>query len=390
MSSGVAIALAVVLLLVGLGGGYFLGTYLNKGSTSNSTTSITESGSTLIYPLMQTWGPAYTNYTPNVVLSAAGTGSGQGQALAEQGLINIGASDAYLGNASQTSLINVPVAISSQLVWYNLPGVSGHLNLNGTVLAMIYAGAITSWADPMILAANPSQTSELQALTNPTIHVLARGDPSGDTFLFTSYCDMSWSGWPFGVGTTNLSTDKTPGIAFVTGNAGMVTGVEGQVGAIAYIGNSYTDKISGTGVASAALGDNNSLSASGGTNPANYVVWSPANVSTDANLGLTRLNYATYGLAVTLILGGSPYGPITLKTGGGGTTPLAGTTPYPIVNLEYTLIKTNPTSNGKAIVQFLEWAISYGNSATYLSPEGFLPLTAEVAGYDMQELGTVA
>jgi hypothetical protein len=148
-------------------------------------------------------------------------------------------------------------------------------------------------------------------------------------------------------------------------------------------------KVSGTGLNYAALGDNLSNSASGGVNSANYVLWSPANVSADATLGLTHLDFATYGLAVTLILGGSPYGAITLQTGGGGSNPTPGTTPYPITNLEYTLVKTTAQANSQAIVGFLSWAISYGNAAQYLTPIGFVPLTAEVAGYDMQELATI-
>ncbi len=59
---GVAIALAVVLLLVGIGGGYFLGAYETK--TSKSVTQITETGSTLLFPLMQIWGPNYTSAQP--------------------------------------------------------------------------------------------------------------------------------------------------------------------------------------------------------------------------------------------------------------------------------------------------------------------------------------
>gem|GEM_PF-1709004 len=383
-------AIAIVLLLVGIAGGYFLGTYLNKSTTSTSKTTLTETGSSLLYPLMESWGPAYTNYTPNVILSPASTGSGTGQSYAEQGLVNIGASDGYLANASATNVINVPVAISSQLIWYNLPGVPGHLNLNGTILAMMYSGAITTWNNPLILAAqDAAQVTALNGLSSETIHLIARGDSSGDTFLFSSYCDMSWSGWTFGASTTALSGDKTSGITFDTGNSGMVTGVEGQSGAIAYIGISYMSKVSGTGLNYAALGDNLSNSASGGVNSANYVLWSPANVSADATLGLTHLDFATYGLAVTLILGGSPYGAITLQTGGGGSNPTPGTTPYPITNLEYTLVKTTAQANSQAIVGFLSWAISYGNAAQYLTPIGFVPLTAEVAGYDMQELATI-
>jgi phosphate transport system substrate-binding protein len=391
VSTGAAVAIAIVLLLIGIGGGYFLGMELNKSTTKTSTTTVTETGSSLLFPLMESWGPNYTAYNPSVILSPASSGSGTGQADAEQGLVDIGASDGYLANASATSLVNVPVAISSQLVWYNLPGVTGHLNLNGTVLAMIYAGNITTWNNPWILAAQPTSIqTQLNGLSSETIHVIARGDSSGDTFLFTSYCEMSWSGWPFGAGNAVLSGDKVPGIAFDTGNAGMVTGVEGQSGAIAYIGISYKADVTGSGLNYAALGDNNSLSALGGVDPANYVLWSPANVTTDANLGLTHLDFTNYGLAVSLILGGSPYGAITLKTGGGGTTPVTGTTPYPIVNLEYSLVKTTVRANSQPIVLFLEWAISYGNLPQYLNPVGFVPLTPEVAGYDMQELATVA
>src|SRR5208282_4402607 len=97
MGMGAAIGIAVVLLVVGLAGGYFLYPAFNKTSSS-SQTQITETGSSLLFPLMQKWGPNYTLYNPNVVLTPASTGSGTGQSYAEQGLINIGGSDGYLAN----------------------------------------------------------------------------------------------------------------------------------------------------------------------------------------------------------------------------------------------------------------------------------------------------
>src|SRR5580658_2116112 len=89
MSTGMAVALAVVLLLIGIGGGYFLGMELNKSTTKNSQVTVTETGSSLLFPLMQSWGPNYTNYNGNVILSPAATGSGTGQADAEEGLVDI-------------------------------------------------------------------------------------------------------------------------------------------------------------------------------------------------------------------------------------------------------------------------------------------------------------
>jgi len=405
---GIAIAIAVVLLLVGIGGGYFLGKALTKtSSSSTSTVQITELGSSLLYPLMEKWGPNYTAYNPSVILSPAAGGSGAGQSNAEQGLVNIGASDGYLANASATSLINVPVAISAQLVYYNLPGipVSEHLNLNGTVLAMIYSQVITAWNSPWILnAQNATVKAQLTALSSQTIYLVKRSDASGDTFLFSSLCQMSWSGWTYGNSTSALSGLSGTNVIGATGNSGVVSALEKQTNSIGYVGISYYSSASfgSPALGYAALGDNSSLSAVGGTVAANYVLPTPTNISYDANLGLTHLDFAQYQTAVSLILGGSPLGAIHLTNGAGGTAPTAQyPTPYPDTNLEYTLIKTSPTGNIvtsaalAATVEFLEWAISKGNFAPTGGPSGeiqgvnFVPLTAEVIGYDMQELATV-
>lgn len=392
MGTGAAIGIAAVLLVGGLAGGYVLGTSYGKSSTSTSTTQVTETGSSLLYPLMKIWGPNYTkSYEPNVVLAPASTGSGAGQTGAETGTVDIGASDGYLSNASANGVINVPAAISAQLVYYNLPTVTGHLNLNGTILAMIYEGTIATWNNPLILAAQSSAVqAQLNGLSSQTIWTLKRADASGDTFLFTSLCYMSWKGWTYNYSTSALSGLTGPHVLSETGNSGMVSGVSGQVGSIAYIGISYESLVTTAGVSYAAVGDNNSLSASGGIDPANYILPNATTISQDANLGLTHLQFSTYQLAVSLILGGSPAGAIALKSGAGGTAPSASSpTPYPLVNLEYCLIKTTNRPDSLATVLFLQWAISFGNLPQYLSPVGFVPLTPEVIGYDMQELATV-
>lgn len=381
-----AIAIAVVLLLVGLGGGYALGNYLGSRSSNSSSTSgstsytISETGSSLIYPLMQLWGPNFTKLYPNVQVSPQSTGSGTGISSAESGTVDIGGTDAYLlpSTAANYSLINVPVAISSQLVYYNLPGISAHINLNGTVLAMIYSGKITNWNDPMIQAANPSVS-----LPNLAIVPIHRQDGSGDTFMFTSMCYMSWAGWTYGYGTSVTWLSSSPS---ASGNAGMVTTLSHTTGGIAYIGISYESEAASSGLTYAALGTQ--AANLNGTNPANYALPTTANISADASLGLANL--APGSVAVSLILGGVP-GATNLQLGKGGTMPAAGTTPYPDTNLEYTLIKTNPSdaSKQKWVVAFLEWALAYGNSATYMNQVHFLPLTPAVVGYDMQALQAV-
>jgi phosphate transport system substrate-binding protein len=398
VSTAVAVVIAIILLAVGIGGGYFLGVYETK--TSKPVTQITETGSTLLYPLMQIWGPNYTSFNPYVTLSNTGSGSGAGQTGAIHSTFNIGASDAFLKNATADNVLNVAAAISSQLVYYNLPGVTAHLNLNGTVLAMIYGQTITKWTDPLIeKAQSPATDAQLNATTDTTITLDKRSDSSGDTFLFTSLCNMSWSGFPYPASTSGLSGLTGSNVVAPTGNSGMVTAVEGQPGAIAYIGISYESKVSGTGVNYAAVGDNLTLangSYDNATALANYLLPTPTTISDDANLGLTHLNFGYYGLAVNLILGGVAGTAVNITAGAGGTNPTsADPTPYPLVNLEYTIIQKSPSGSTvtagalAATVEFLEWAISLGNAPVYLNQVGFIPLTTEVLGYDMQELASV-
>jgi len=397
---GVAIAIAIILLIVGVAVGYVVYPSVNPSKTTTSTAkaSLTETGSSLFYPLMTRWAGNYSAAT----ISAASTGSGTGQASAILNLVNFGASDGYLTNASSDNIANFPAAISAQLIFYNLPGVTAHLNLNGTVLAGIYDGTITNWNDPLIAAANPGVT-----LPSNAIVPLARADSSGDTFLFTSYVYMSDKAWPYGAPSTASLTSKDSHLTGETGNSGMVQGASTTQYSIAYIGISYMASAIADKLQYAAVGDNASLSASGGVVAANYILptgGATGTIAQDANLGLQELDFGTYGMAVSLILGGSWAGAVNLVAGGGGSNPTAASPdPYPIVNLEYLMIKLSPTagtqvssSNLAATVTFLEWALSTGNWApgsspsTWINQVGFLPLTAEVTGYDMQILASVS
>ena len=80
-------------------------------------------------------------------------------------------------------ILNIPLAISSQAINYNLPGLgNAHIKLSGPILAGIYSGKITKWNAPAIRAANPGV--DLPAHKIIPIH---RVDGSGDTFIFTQY-----------------------------------------------------------------------------------------------------------------------------------------------------------------------------------------------------------
>ncbi len=152
------------------------------GSSGNN---ISETGSTLLLPLVSSWQVAYSALYPKILITTSGTGSGTGIADAAAGTVNIGGSDAYLSPADLSQfpgLENIPLAVAAAMVNYNLPGIKKPLNLNGTVLAQIYSGKITTWNNSAIAALNKGVS-----LPSTKIVPLHRADSSGTTFLFTSY-----------------------------------------------------------------------------------------------------------------------------------------------------------------------------------------------------------
>jgi phosphate transport system substrate-binding protein len=305
--------------------------------------SLSESGSSLMFPLFGYWTTGFTAKYPGIKLSTASTSSGVGITDAGEGLVNIGASDAYLSSSDKTSyptLANIPMAVAALMVNYNVSGVS-NLKLNGTVLAKIYTGSITSWNDPAIAALNPGVT-----LPDEPIVTLHRGDSSGSTFLFTSYLNaQDPSVWPStDIGTT-ITWPTVAGQLAETGSGGMVTGCGATKGCIAYIGVSYLSKTTAAGLGEASLEN------AGGA----YTQPTASAISA----ALKSFGTAPASGAQALI----------------NTKVAAG---YPIINYEYAVVNTAQTSATQAdvIKGFLNWAVTTGNTSKYLGQVGFQPLPA--------------
>jgi phosphate transport system substrate-binding protein len=319
---------------------------------------VTETGSTLLYPLFNLWASGYNEAYSNTSIQTAGTGSGTGITDAENGTIDIGASDAYLSPsvvASSPHLKNIPLAISAQLVAYNVPGVSAHLKLSGKVLSAIYQGQITTWNNSQIASANPG----VQLPSTPIV-TLHRSDSSGDTFLFTSYLSKADpSGWGTKIGyNTTVPWPNAPGAQGETGNSGMVSGCKGIVGCIAYIGISYQTQVLQAGLAYAALGNVKNQ----------YVLPTATTIETEANY---FVNKTPANGTISLIYGGANNG-------------------YPIVNYEYAIVSNDQpsSSTAKNIRSVLEWAINakQGAASTYLSQVNFQALPSKVTAQSVKQI----
>ena len=327
----------------------------------SSTVTLTETGSTLLYPLFNLWGPAYHQKYPNISLSTAGTGSGTGISQATAGTIDIGASDAYLSPAQMAAkpgLLNIPLAISAQMINYNLPGLNGNLKMSGKVLSEIYQGKVKTWNDPAIAKLNPGVTLPSTAIT-----ALHRTDSSGDTFLFTQYLSKSDpNGWgktvSFG---TSVSFPAIPNSASYEGNGGMVSGCKATPGCIAYIGISYKAQTQ-----QANLGEAQLENASG-----DFELPTPTTIEAEASSFIAK---TPANGAISLIFG-------------------PGTGGYPIINYEYGIVLSSQSSAtvAQAIRALLSWAISSsgGNAASFLDQVGFQPLPASVVAQSSTQIAKI-
>jgi len=322
--------------------------------------ALSETGSTLLFPVLRNWAAAYRQQHANVSITTAGTGSGKGIAESSAGRVDIGASDAYLSSGdlvTNPAMVNIPLAVSAQQVNYNLPGLrpASHLKLNGKVLAEMYQGAITTWNDPRIAAINPGV-----ALPHTKVVPLHRADSAGDTFLFTSYLSTQDAAWDrvTGYGTT-VNWPPVPGARAETGNTGMVAGCEATPGCVAYIGIAYLTGATAGGLGYAAL--RNALG--------NYEAPTPK----------------TIGTAVTSFVSTTPVSETISMVDGPA---VAG---YPIVNYEYAIVSIRQRSGAKArdIKAFLHWVITAGNAPQYLDQFRFQPLPASIVSLSDAQIAKI-
>lgn len=363
---GIATAVAITLVTtVGCGASTGSNHTSNQASGSTSSTAkvqLTETGSSLLYPLFNSqWIAAYQRQNSHVSLQAASTGSGQGISDATQGLVNIGASDAYMadGQVQQTpGMLNIPLAISAQQMMYNVPGISKtqHLKLTGAVIAKIYEGQVKYWDDSTIASLNTGIK-----LPHKAIVPVRRSDGSGDTFLFTQFLSDTSSSWNAKVkyGTT-VSWPSVIGEIGSQGNQGVEQSLKSTPYSIGYVGISWLDQAVKDGLGYAALQNKSG----------NFVLPTQSNIQAAAK----ATTNVPAGERISLI-------------------DAAGKNSYPIINFEYAIVKTrqSDSATATALKQFLDWAISPagGNDSKYLSPVHFLPLPSNIAPLSKAQINKI-
>jgi len=219
-------------------------------------------------------------------------------------------------------IYHIPMVMGAVAVAYNLPGVDKGLKLTQEVLAGIYLGQITMWNDPKITAANPGVN-----LPNSSIVVVHRSDGSGTSFIFTDYLSSISSDWKGRVG-KGTSVNWPIGLGG-KGNAGVSGLLKQSPGTIGYVELAYAKE---NGLTYAFL-----------QNKSGSFIEPSIDSTSKAAVGVEIPKDFRFSIV-------------------NSSNPDA----YPIAGITWLLIykQMDDATKGKAIVDFIKWAVTDGQKLT--------------------------
>ena len=339
--------------------------------------TIAETGSASFYPLANLWIKNFSRLYPNVQINTQNTGSGTGQSFVAKGLVQIGGSSAYLSDAQQAanpSVLNIPLAVTADIIEYNIPGFpqSIHLNFTATLLTQIYNSTVVYWNATEIKQVNPGAANLLPyRLIWPTY----RSDAEGDTLVFTQYLSndpwwnstigsglqVSWPACPTCPSTPQSSLGN-PGIVLATGK---------RDGAISYVSVEALDQ---------------------------WVLCKTRNpLCSDFHLSYGLLqNKEKHFVEATLDNIEQAIGDLAPQTPADerlSLTNAPGPNSYPIVGYEYALVNKHQVTPEFALVlrAFLRYCLlpAYGNSLNYLGVYHYAPLPGAITRLSLDQVAQI-
>jgi len=192
---------------------------------------LTGAGATFPYPIYSKWFSEYSAAHPGVEINYQSIGSGGGIRQVTAGLVDFGATDGPATDeqlaASKTKLIHIPTVLGAVVPVFNVPGVT-EIKFSADVLADIFLGKISTWADPRIAKDNPGVK-----LPDQKIIVVHRSDGSGTSYIWTDYLSKVSPDWANGPG--KGSSPSWPVGVGGKGNEGVAGLVRQLPGALGYV-----------------------------------------------------------------------------------------------------------------------------------------------------------
>jgi phosphate transport system substrate-binding protein len=311
-------------------------------ANSQNIIALVGSGSNLPTPLYSHWVEEYNKLSPAVQVRYLSTGTVKGIEDISRGVGDFAAGEVPMSDeqlkAAKTPILHIPTVLVAIVPIYHVPGLRGNLRFSGPVLAEIFLGGIKSWDDPAIKELNPGQL-----LPHLDIAVVHRTEGKGSNYILTDFLSKTSSKWRNQIG-------KTPSPAWPVGisaNRGedMMERVKNTSGAIGYIelGFTLSDNTIGVGHVQNASGK---------------------------FIGATQASIATaYHSSEKSI-------PADFRV---SLTNAPGNDAYPIVSFTWLYVpeKSADSERSKALVNFLEWALSMGEQSA--EQHGYTPLPASLA-----------
>lgn len=196
---------------------------------------INGAGATFPYPLYSKWFDQYAKIDPSVRFNyqSIGSGGGQKQILAQT--VDFGASDGPMSDENLAKapgkLLHVPTVAGAVVLTYHLPG-NLKMKLDGPMIADIFLGKITRWNDKRLLVLNPGVQ-----LPDTDLVVVHRSDGSGTSYIFTDYLSSVSPEWEKKVG-RNTSVKWPTGLG-AKGNEGVAGQIKQLPGTFGYVELAY-------------------------------------------------------------------------------------------------------------------------------------------------------
>ena len=200
-------------------------------SAQSSNMLLNAAGATFPYPMYSKWFDVYHTAHPNIQINYQSIGSGGGQKQIIARTVDFGASDGPMSdeNLAKTpgKILHIPTVAGAVVITYNLPD-NPKLKLDGPTLVEIFLGNITKWNDKRIVELNPGVN-----LPDLPMVVVHRSDGSGTSYIFTDYLSNISPVWADSVG-KNTSVKWPTGLGG-KGNEGVAGQVKQLSGAVGYV-----------------------------------------------------------------------------------------------------------------------------------------------------------
>lgn len=224
-------------IILGAGGLIFISPPPNEGVTG----TITTAGSTTVYPLSQEWAARFALANPGLTVNPSTGGSGLGQSLVGEGLIDVGASSSF----PKSDYIEANPLVEILPISADALGVVVNEAINGTSFKMdcdmvvaIFQRNVTTWDDF-------STIFDVEIQQTGAINVYVRSDASGTTSTFAKWLETADENtnpngaeyeWMLG---HEEALSFPAGISAVDGNPGVASGVENDDHGIGYVGLAF-------------------------------------------------------------------------------------------------------------------------------------------------------